>query len=565
MLKSLSIKNIALISQLSLELQNGLNILSGETGAGKSIIIDSLNFVLGERADKSLIRYGTDEASVEAVFEDYSTKEISQYLEDLGVEEDSILIISRKMRDNKNECRINGKLVTVFMLKGLTSLLVDIHGQHEHQALLNVANHLTLIDSISSENLPKIKAEYEEKYNAYHEIVDELNKYGNPLEIDRNLDIVQYQIDEIEHADIQPNEEETLIEKRHKFRNAEKIINSLKGSYDVLDGYDGQNAVTQVKQAISFLNNISTFGEDISTSLERLESVKLELKDISETLNGMISEFDLSESEVDKLEDRLTLVRQIKKKYGPTEEDVFKFLEKAKDTYEMLSNADDRIAQLTEDKKKAGASLVSACEKLTKERKKISAQFEKDLLVNLKDLGMGDTTFKVNFMDIDTSDPDILVADGGDEIEFLISPNIGEPLKPLAKIISGGEMSRFMLALKNIIADKDSIGTMVFDEIDTGISGNIMTAVAQKMCRISRNHQVIAVTHMPSLTAMADVHFLIEKNVEGDKTITHVYPLNEEDDIKEIGRLIGGLNYSDYALPHAQEMKKWANDYKNSL
>ena len=565
MLKSLSIKNIALISQLSLELQNGLNILSGETGAGKSIIIDSLNFVLGERADKSLIRYGTDEASVEAVFEDYSTKDISLYLEDIGVEEEDILILQRKMRENKNECRINGKQVTLSMLKGLTSLLVDIHGQHEHQALLNVQSHLKLIDSIGSKELPQIKAEVEEKYTKYTSIKNELSKYGNEDERIRRLDILKYQIEEIEKADIQPNEEDVLVEKRHKIRNAEKIINSLKGSYDVLDGYDGQNAIQQIKQAISFLNNISTFGEDISTSLDRLESVKLELKDISDTLNGMISEFDLSEAEVDKLEERLALVRSIKRKYGSTEEDVIKYLDKANEEYEMLSNASDTVIKLEQDKKKAGSELILACDKLTKERKKISAQFEKDLLLNLKDLGMGGTTFSVEFKEVDSTNPDILTIEGGDDIEFLISPNVGEPLKPLAKIISGGEMSRFMLALKNIIADKDSIGTMVFDEIDTGISGNIMTAVAMKMSRISRNHQVIAVTHMPSLAAMADVHFLIEKQVEGEKTITHVYPLNKEDDIKEIGRLIGGLNYSDFALPHAQEMKKWADDYKKSL
>ena len=225
MLKSLSIKNIALISQLSLELQNGLNILSGETGAGKSIIIDSLNFVLGERADKSLIRYGTDEASVEAVFEDYSTKDISLYLEDIGVEEEDILILQRKMRENKNECRINGKQVTLSMLKGLTSLLVDIHGQHEHQALLNVQSHLKLIDSIGSKELPKIKADVEEKYTKYTSIKNELSKYGNEDERIRRLDILKYQIEEIEKADIQPNEEDVLVEKRHKIRNAEKIIN----------------------------------------------------------------------------------------------------------------------------------------------------------------------------------------------------------------------------------------------------------------------------------------------------------------------------------------------------
>ena len=332
-------------------------------------------------------------------------------------------------------------------------------------------------------------------------------------------------------------------------------------SNELLDGYESTSVTSEIKRTISFLNSISTFDKHINSLIERLDSTKLEIKDISETLYDMLSSIDISEAESNKIDERINLVRQLKRKYGQTEEDVFNYLKE----YELLSNSSAKVAEFQSQLEKKGKELISIAITLSKQRQIISKTFESNLLLNLKDLGMNDTLFKVEF-----STPEIITADdvgidGADSLEFLISPNIGEPLKPLSKIISGGEMSRFMLALKNIIADKDSISTMVFDEIDTGISGNIMTAVAMKMCRISRNHQVIAVTHMPSLAAMADVHFLIEKNVEEDKTITHVYPLDDEGDIKEIGRLIGGLNYSNYALPHAQEMKNWANDYKKTL
>ena len=563
MLKTLSIKNIALISQLSLDLQNGLNILTGETGAGKSIIIDSLNFVLGDRSDKSLIRYGTDEASVEAVFEDYSNPEISEYLSEMGIDEEEILIITRKMKDTKNECRINGKMVTLSMLRGLTSLLVDIHGQHEHQKLLNVSSHIILIDALGDEELFALKNKVKYSYNEYMSILDELDKYGDEDERMRRLDILAFQIDDITQADIKENEEDTLIELRHRLRNTEKIINALKGAYDCLDGSD-KNIITLIKQSQSQLNSISNFGDDIINIIDRLDSSKLELKDIADTLDEMISKFDHSEAEADKIDERISLLRALKRKYGATEEAILEYLKKAEEEFNMLDNAKEKVEELQNEKVKKEKELLSFANELTKKRKEIAAKFEKDIILNLKDLGMSGTTFKVEFKDVKNA-PEYVTANGIDDIEFLISPNIGEPLKPLSKIISGGEMSRFMLAIKNIIADKDSISTMVFDEIDTGISGNIMTQVAMKMCSISRNHQVIAVTHMPSLCSMADTHFLIEKQVENDKTITHVYPLDKDGDINEIARLIGGASYSDYAIPHAKEMKKWADDYKASL
>jgi len=562
MITQLSIENIALIEKLELELKNGLNILSGETGAGKSIIIDSLNFVLGERADKSLIRFGTDYAVVQAVFEDYQNKQIINYLDEIGIEAEDVLIIRRKMSvDGKNECRINGHISNLSMLKGLTELLVDIHGQHEHQSLLKSSNHITLLDSIGSKDIFESKNNVKTLYEEYVSLKHELSKYGDASERERRLDVLQYQILEIENANIKEDEEETLLNQRKKIRNMEKILDSYNSAKNLLDGNDGDGIASRIKQAMSLLNAIEQFDEDIPELKDRLDSCKIELSDISDTLSSKLDELDFDERTADKIENRLELVRTIIKKYGGSFDLMTQFYKNAVDEAAMLSNADETVADLENKLTKVSNKLKECALVLTKSRQKVAAKFEKDMVSELSDLGMGGTTFKVDIKS--TEYVSEITANGADTIEFLISPNIGEPLKPLAKIISGGEMSRFMLALKNIVAGVDEIGTMVFDEIDTGISGNISQVVSEKMCNISRNRQVIAVTHMASLAAMADNHYLIAKSVENGKTLTHIDLI--EDDINEIARLIGGNDYSKYAVPHAHEMKDWANKYKAKL
>lgn len=562
MLCQLSIENIALIDKLELELKNGLNILSGETGAGKSIIIDSLNFVLGERADKSLIRFGTDKASVEAVFEDYLTPSIKDCLDDLGIEAEDVLILRRKMSaDGKNECRINGRISTLSALKSLTELLVDIHGQHEHQSLLKSTNHIKLLDKLGEKKIVTVKGEVEKDFDDYTSLKREFSRFGNADERERKLDILSFQIDEIEKADVKDGEEDELLSARKRIRNMEKIISALEGAKNLLDGYDSQSVSASIKNANSLLNTISSYDENIVPIANRLDSCKVEITDISETLSDMLQKLDFDSRSAEQIEERLEVVRTILRKYGGSYESLQKFYEEATKEAQTLSNATERVEQLEKEIKVAAEKLLASAKKLSQERRKIADKFEKDITKELCDLGMGGSTFKV---EIDTTDDvDQISANGADSVEFLISPNVGEPLKPLAKIISGGEMSRFMLAFKNILAGVDDIGTMVFDEIDTGISGNISQVVSEKMCNISRARQVIAVTHMPSLASMADNHYLISKSTENGKTLTHVDLL--KDDTDEVARLIGGNDYSIYAVPHAKEMKANAQRYKDSL
>lgn len=562
MLCQLSIENIALIDKLSLELKDGLNILSGETGAGKSIIIDSLNFVLGERADKSLIRFGTDKASVEAVFEDYDTPAVDAYLEDLGIEREDVLVLRRKMSvDGKNECRINGRISTLSTLKGLTELLVDIHGQHEHQSLLKSANHVTLLDKLGEKKIATLKEDVENDYKQYTSLKREFARFGNSDERERKLDILNFQIGEIEKADVKDGEEDELLTARKRIRNMEKIISALEGAKNLLDGYDSQSVSASIKNSVALLNTISSYDESIEPIADRLDSFKVEITDISETLSDMLQKLDFDSRSADKIEERLEVVRNILRKYGGSFESLQRFYEEAVNEAQMLSNATERVEELEKEIEKAAKDLLVSAKKLSEERRKVADKFEKDITKELCDLGMGGSTFKVDIQK--SEDVDDISANGMDSVEFMISPNVGEPLKPLAKIISGGEMSRFMLAFKNILAGVDDIGTMVFDEIDTGISGNISQVVSEKMCNISRARQVIAVTHMPSLAAMADNHYLISKSTQNGKTLTHVDLL--QDDTDEVARLIGGNDYSIYAVPHAKEMKANAQRYKDSL
>lgn len=562
MLSSVSVTNIALINRLELSLGAGLNILSGETGAGKSIIIDALNFVLGERADKSLIRHGTDFAAVEAVFSDYETPAVTAYMQDVGIEPEEVLVIRRKMSaDGKNECRINGRVSTLSTLKGLTELLVDIHGQHEHQSLVKPANHEAMLDGVGGDKIAEAREKTACVYRNYRTLREELDTLGDESERARRLDILTYQLEEIERADIREGEEDELLEKRKRIRNMEKILSAIAGARESLDGYDGHSVTTSLKNAAAGLNGISSYDSRLDELCARLDEAKSEVADIAETLKDMAEELDFDSRSADEVEERLETVRGITRKYGGSFEALTAFYQKSRAEAEKLAGASERVGELEAELAAEGKKLASAAEHLGNLRRAAAERFEADMTRELVDLGMGGTTFKVD----NRSDyaPESVGPTGGDKVEFLISPNVGEPLKPLAKIISGGEMSRFMLALKNIVAGIDGIGTMVFDEIDTGISGRISAVVAEKMCNISRARQVIAITHMPALAAMADSHFLIEKGVEDGKTLTHLTLL--DDDTAEIARLVGGGEHSTHAVPHAKEMKKWAEDYKKSL
>lgn len=560
MLKTLHIKNIALITDVTVELLDGLNILSGETGAGKSIVIDSLNFVLGERADKGLIRFGEDKAQVEAVFENYLTPNVGAFLDSQGIEAEEVLIFRRQMTvSGKNECRINGNLVTLSVLKGLTELLCDIHGQHEHQSLLKTDNHLLLLDAYGGDKIASQKSKVAKIYSELKAYEKQLSAFGADGDRERRLDILAYQIEEIEKANLSdPEEEDNLLAERKKFRNAEKITSGLEESRQILDGYEQRSVIADLNTAKQLLAQISDYDDEIKEIVGRIESAKIELRDVSDTLEQLLDSNAFDERRLEWIENRLSVIRQVKKKYGATISDVTEFYDKIKAEHDMLANSAELVEELKENIEKTSSKLEAECEKLSELRKSFAKKFEKDIFGELKDLGMGSSTFKVDFK------PTAPASSGSDKVEFLISPNVGEPLKELAKIISGGEMSRFMLALKNITARLDDIGTMVFDEIDTGISGNIAQVVAEKLYNIAYDRQVIAVTHLPQLASMADTHYLIEKTVSGGKTSTNLKLLSGDDEIRELARLVGGKEYSDYAALHAIEMKKHALAYKEN-
>ena len=561
MISNIIVKNIALIEKTELKLNDGLNILTGETGAGKSIIIDAINFVIGERADKTLIRYGSNDATVEAVFEDYLTDQIKYYLEEIGIEPEEILVIKRKMTiDNKNECRINNSIVTLSTLRGLTSLLVDIYGQHQHQSLLDQKNHVKFIDEFGKNNLVKIKNEYNTVLNEYKKILIELDQYGNIEERNLKISGLKSIVEEIEELDLKENEYEALLEQREKQSNVTEIADALSSAKEYLDS--SQYSITQnIKQACRNISSISSYAESLNEIYSRLESAQIELDDIVNAIDGEINSLDFNQDAFDKLETRIKDITYIFRKYVSGYNNLKEYFEKSKKELDMLENADFNIGILTKKIKDTITKVLSLSQNVYLERIKISKIFASALLKELADLGLGSSKFEVSITHGETIDK--CKTNGSDEIEFLISTNAGQPLKPLSKVASGGEMSRIMLGIKNIGGQHDNIKTMIFDEIDTGISGAISQKVAEKMCNISRTRQVIAITHLPQLASMADYHYLIKKYEKENRTFTEVNLL--DDRTEELARIVGSEANIETAMKHSAELIKSANEYKRKL
>lgn len=562
MISYINIKNIALIQELSLELKQGLNILSGETGAGKSIIIDSINFVLGDRADRTLIRHGETMARVEVVFNNIANfLAVQNILEEIGIDcEDETVIVNRLMTQDKSECRINGRLVNVATLRTVVALLVDIHSQNEHQSLLKVANHIILLDAYSS-NIGGILELYRIKLAEYKTISAKLDKFSTLEERERRIDILSYQIEEIERINWQENEEEALSSERNRYYNSQKIATTLNDALENIDGANNMGGVPTVKACLNQLHSITKYDESLYELTERLESAIIELEDISATISDKVYNSDLGNINIEETEKRLDDIKSIKKKYGKTVADVAEFFNIIKEEMDSLLTAEATIINLTNKKVELEASISKLVNNLHSERCQIAKTFQKVIQSNLVELGMKNSIFEVK-IDLNEDIFANLNTNGADSVEFMLSPNLGEPLKPLAKIASGGEMSRFMLALKNVIAELDNIDTLIFDEIDTGISGVIAKVVACKLYDIARSRQVIAITHLPQLSSMADINFLIEKNVIKEKTLTFIKELDKNETLEEIMRLSGFSKDSKAGLDGAKELKAWANAYK---
>lgn len=564
MILSLKINNIALIRELELKLTEGLNILSGETGAGKSIIIDSLSFVLGDRADKGLIRHGEKRATVEIVFSDDDNPRVNSALENAGLEKDEVIIVRRVMSDNgKSECRINGTAVTLGTLRKTVETLVDVHSQHEHQALLNENNHINILDGYCK-GVTETLADYKKSYDNFLRLIQEAESFSDTDERVRRIDILRYQITEIERIALKEGEEESLLYLRDKYRNARKLAESVSAAAAYLEGDENIGAMAAVQAALREIQGVSRYDSALIGLADRLESVKIELSDVADSLSSELESLEFNPAEADRIEFRLEEIRNLKRRYGNSVCEIDNFLSDAENELQKLENAEERLCKLDKLIEKERADVLIKAKKLHTQRESGAKKFELAVLKNLSELGMQSSSFKVdiNFPESDDAIISSLSANGADRVKFLISPNKGEPLKPLVKIASGGEMSRFMLGLKNITAELEGIDTLVFDEIDTGISGKIAMVVAEKLYDTSIKRQVIAVTHLPQLASMADSHYLIEKSECDNKTVTDVKLLSEEESVAEIMRLSGSRIGSEIGLLNAKEMKNASNDYK---
>ena len=548
MLQSLTIRNIALIDELTIELGNGFNVLTGETGAGKSLIIDSLALLLGEKADKGLISYGKEFASVEAVFQT-DAEDILSKMEEFGLERENTIIIYRKLSlDGKNECRVNGKSFTLSMLKMITSPLMDLHGQFQHQELLKQSVQLKTLDEFGVREIGKIKNEFKEIFYKLKQVNKQLKSYNfDSKDREKLLDMYSFQINEIEEAHFVSGEEEELKEFRMKVLNQEKIIDSLKRSMS----FFGDSGLTyQIKRLEREFDDVVKYLPEKNDLLERISSIKYEIEDVENEIESASEDLYFDEFSAAQNEKRLDLLSSLKKKYGSSVDEINLYLDKIKIEYEKLQNSAEIVEKLEIEREKLINLLKLKANELTETRKNIAEIFVKKVKENLAELSMKSAKFEIVFEQLDETSCD---ENGFDKIEFMFTANSGQPLKPLSKVASGGEMSRFMLSVKNVTADIVSVDTMIFDEIDTGISGDTANALAVKLASIGKNHQVICVTHLAQVASFGSTHFFISKFDDNGKTKTQLNLLVDSSRVAEIARLIGG-NISDFSLSHAKLM-----------
>lgn len=559
MLQKLFIRNVALISEAEIEFDGKLNVLSGETGSGKSVILDSINFVLGSKADKTMIRYGEQEAIVRAEFCVDENSEAVKKLEEFDIESDGLISITRKFSlDGKGSIKINGVSVTAAMLKAVTLHLVDVHGQSEHFFLLSEDNQLNVVDGICGEDVGVIKSELADLIKNKRGLKAKIAELGGDgAERERKLDLLEYQIKEIENADLKEGEFDELKTRRNIIANTEKILSSISGGVSALN--DDGGALDCLSTAQRAITGISSLSDNYAKMEERLEEVSAEISDICETLTDYADELTFDGREAEEIDERITLIKNLRKKYGADEKEILNFLEDSRAQFDLLSDGANAVEKYNKQISECDEKIYALCKKLTNKRKFASDKFCNDVTAQLKTLNIPDAQFSVKFAEYDEQTANLQSLNGSDNISFMFSANKGEPLKPLNKVISGGEMSRFMLAVKTVLKDVNGISTYIFDEIDAGISGYTANAVAEKFVRIAENTQILAVSHLPQVCAASGAQFLIYKENSGDKTVTKVKRLDEESKINEIIRLTGSVN-SEAAKIHAKEL---IAQYKN--
>ncbi|MBE6971039.1 MAG: DNA repair protein RecN [Ruminococcaceae bacterium] len=556
MLQLLHIENIAIIEQADIVFEPGFNVLTGETGAGKSIVIDAMSAVLGQRASRELIRTGENKAFVSACFIGVP----SQLLENFGIDAEEELLLQREIHaDGKNICRVNGRPMTVTQLRALGNCLLNIHGQHDGQQLLDEEQHLYYLDAFG--RTQGVWQVYSEKYAKLQEVRRRIRDLQmDEAEKARRMDTLRYQIDELERAKLRPGEEDELMSRRNFLRNSEKFISAVEGANFSFNGDEGSyGALSLLRQAQDFLAPIRMLDDQYAQLYARLEELYSETYDLAETISDKREEFDFSPHELDDVEGRLDQLYRLKKKYGPTVEEMIDYLARCRDELEAIEYAGDTLLHLEKECGKLEKEAQEAARALSDLRKSAATELEHQILSELRQLDMGKIRFSVSF------EQQPLAENGMDMVRFLMSANVGEELRPIHKIASGGELARIMLAMKNVLSEQDQVGTMVFDEVDTGVSGRAAQKVAEKMARISRKKQVLCVTHLPQLAAMADTHFSVEKGERGGRTYTSVQQLTRERRREELARLTGGAHVSEVMLSGAEELLQAAETFKVSL
>lgn len=562
MLEYINIKNVALIQESEVVFGKGLNILTGETGAGKSLIIDALGFSLGGRANREIVRHGEEQAVVEAVFS-IEDKKIEKILDDMGIEhgEDKTLIIRRTLHMNgKSVCKVNGTTVTVGQLKELSSCLVDFHGQHEHQSLLNANKHIELLDKFCGTELDAEKAKLAEFLKKYKTTMKEMKAIaGNESERERRTEILSYQISELEAADIKPGEEENLTERKRILQNGERMREMAGKCINILyNGVNGLPASDMVTEAADTLSQLSKIDISVKLIYEIVNSAAIQINEAERELKRYFDGLDAGEDEIEKIEERLSIIYAFKKKYICTSDSLADKLESLRNEYDMLMHSRERLELLENERKELFKNMVDVCKVMTDIRKRKAEAIEKEIETNLHELEMEKAKFKIR---IDQKNQ--LGVDGWDDVEFMFTANEGEDIMPLAKIGSGGELSRVMLALKVVFGNEDSIGTFVFDEIDTGISGRTAQKVAEKMYKVAKTKQILCITHLPQIAAMADNHYMIEKVSQKGRTKTNIKLLKKNETVRDIARLMAGTEVTEMSVNAAREMKELANKFKN--
>ena len=559
MLSELSITNFAIIESLSISFEKGLTILTGETGAGKSIIIDAIHLLVGGRGSSDFVRHGEDRAEIEGLFLLENASTVYDKAQELGIKiEDDMVVLRREItKSGKSVCRINGKLVTIAILREMGGSLVDIHGQHEHQELMDETKHLSLLDQFGSKQITKSLSEYEQIYAKYEQAIRKLKSLNdNEQQMAQRVDLYQFQLNEIVQAQLQLDEDEKLMDEKKQLSNFERIFESVQTSYNALK--DEQKGLDWISLVMGEMETAAELNPEYKDMAEAVSNSYYMLEEVAGSLRSHLDNLEYDPQRINEIEARLNEINGLKRKYGQTISGILEYGAKIEEELETLLNKETHIDQLKKEISSLKKDLIIEGNELTSLRKKLAGDLTDAIHNELKQLYMQKTVFEVKINSGET----FISKSGMDEIEFYLSTNPGEPLKPLSKIASGGELSRIMLALKSIFSKHQEITSIIFDEVDTGVSGRVAQAIAEKIHKVSTGSQVLCISHLPQVAAMADTHLFIEKETQDGRTKTKVKDLDHEGKIKEIGRMISGVEITDITKKHAQELLETANVMK---